>query len=75
MKESYEDFIGEELSVEISPYDYKSGYEALECELWKRIKKELNHNNGLLCRFENIKTTIDKKIIVTGVVTKCEVDC
>lgn len=74
-KKHYKDFIGDFIEVEISPYQYKNGYDALKSELWKRIKKELSYQNGLLCEFKNIETKIDSRITVSGIVQKCEVDC
>ena len=74
-KTEYRDFVGTIISTKIDPYSFSSEYKALKAELWKRIKKELPYSNGLLCDFKKVRTTINKKIIVSGTVTECEVDC
>lgn len=78
-KEYYKDFIGETISVSFSPAAICGQgleWDILKRELRSRIKKELNYQNGLLCQFENIKCEIvGNKIVVSGTVTKCEVDC
>jgi hypothetical protein len=71
----YSDFIGQTISIDISPYQYKNPKEALRACLWIKIKSELTYSNGLLCNFKDVKTTVDNKITVSGVVTECEVDC
>jgi hypothetical protein len=76
MKTKYSDFIGERIEVEISPYSgHSSSYPILRKELFRRIRAELTYENGLLCQFENVKTEINNKIIVSATVKQCEVDC
>ncbi len=77
MKKYYKDFIGETIQIFISPYSLYTGeYQALRVALWNKIVNELNYKNGLICDFKEMKTEIkDGKIIVTGTVISCEVDC
>lgn len=72
----YADFIGEEISISIEPFQYRSASEALRAALTCHIKAELAYFNGLLCTFSNIRTTVDNCVInVYGRVKQCEVDC
>lgn len=75
MHKVYSDFIGNTISVQITPFEYSSDRRALEIELWRRIKSELSHTNGLCCDFTDINVIIHDTITVYGTVIQCEVDC
>lgn len=74
-KKLYSDYIGDIISVEITPFQYNSAYNALYNKLWQLIISELSYNNGLCCGFKDIKVEINNKITVSGEVTYCTVDC
>ncbi len=79
-KTKYEDFIGETITETLytnSLFVYNSASDVLKDELRIRIKRELTYMNGLLCRFEKVTVinTEDNKVIISGIVSQCEVDC
>ena len=75
-KKDPQDFIGEFVSIEISPYGFRTPYDALVYRMRQRIKKELPYRIALLYSFNDMKTTVENdRIIVSGIVRVCEADC
>lgn len=74
-KRLYSDYIGDTISIEITPFQYSSAYSVLYYKLFQLILNELPYNNGLCCGFKDIKVEINNKITVSGIVTHCTIDC
>lgn len=80
MKKYYSDFIGEEIvhTMHVTGlFAYNCPSEILKKRLSKLIDQQLNYKNGLLCSFSSVKVECAEgnEVRISGIVTKCEVDC